>query len=109
MLWRGATSWPTWRDGRTMAMAGGNVAKFVFYPTRKAPDDLAMRLTNWGNRVACMGASPHCRRARYTEGERLAVGAAMLRSMRRGAARGLSFASTMVYPVLPIVSQEGAK
>jgi 5-methylphenazine-1-carboxylate 1-monooxygenase len=45
MLWRGATSWPTWRDGRTMAIAGGNVAKFVFYPI--GPDDLGMRLTNW--------------------------------------------------------------
>lgn len=46
MLWRGCTTWPQWRDGRTMAIAGGNFAKFVFYPigTEFGPD---MRLTNW--------------------------------------------------------------
>jgi len=47
MLWRGATRWPTWRDGRTMAIAGGNHAKFVFYPIGCDPDDPGMRLTNW--------------------------------------------------------------
>lgn len=47
MLWRGATRWRTWRDGRTMAIAGGNHAKFVFYPIGEDPDDPAMRLTNW--------------------------------------------------------------
>ncbi|MGF6160379.1 2-polyprenyl-6-methoxyphenol hydroxylase-like FAD-dependent oxidoreductase [Ensifer sp. KUDG1] len=47
MLWRGATRWPIWRDGRTMAIAGGNHAKFVFYPIGEDPDDPAMRLTNW--------------------------------------------------------------
>lgn len=47
MLWRGATRWPQWRDGRTMAIAGGNHAKFVFYPIGSDPDDPGMRLTNW--------------------------------------------------------------
>lgn len=47
MLWRGATRWPQWRDGRTMAIAGGNHAKFVFYPIASDPDDPGMRLTNW--------------------------------------------------------------
>jgi 2-polyprenyl-6-methoxyphenol hydroxylase-like FAD-dependent oxidoreductase len=47
MLWRGATRWPQWQDGRTMAIAGGNHAKFVFYPIGKDPDDPGMRLTNW--------------------------------------------------------------
>ena len=37
MLWRGATQWPVWRDGRTMVIAGGNVAKFVYYPIRPNP------------------------------------------------------------------------
>lgn len=47
MIWRGATHWPQWRDGRTMAIAGGNHAKFVFYPIGSDPDDPDMRLTNW--------------------------------------------------------------
>ena len=47
MLWRGATTWPTWRDGRTMAIAGGNLAKFVFYPIGKVAGDAGLRLTNW--------------------------------------------------------------
>jgi 2-polyprenyl-6-methoxyphenol hydroxylase-like FAD-dependent oxidoreductase len=47
ILWRGATRWPKWRDGRTMAIAGGNHAKFVFYPIGMDPDDPGTRLTNW--------------------------------------------------------------
>lgn len=47
MLWRGATRWPTWRDGRTMAIAGGNHAKFVFYPIGSDPNDPGSSLTNW--------------------------------------------------------------
>lgn len=54
MLWRGAVQWPKWRDGRTMMIAGGNRAKFVFYPIAKDPDDPDMRLTNW----AVMARSP---------------------------------------------------
>ena len=47
MLWRGATSWPVYEDGRTMVIAGGSAAKFVFYPIhfdRLRPET---RLTNW--------------------------------------------------------------
>ena len=60
MLWRGATPWPMWRDGRTMAIAGGNTAKFVFYPIGTDPDRPDMRLTNWAvmARTGDRGASP---------------------------------------------------
>ena len=47
MLWRGCTDWPTWRDGRTMMVAGGNFAKFVFYPIAKHPERGDLHLTNW--------------------------------------------------------------
>ncbi|WP_105431004.1 flavin-dependent oxidoreductase [Neorhizobium sp. T6_25] len=47
MLWRGATRWPIWRDGRTMAISGGNFAKFVYYPIEADPAEPGMRLTNW--------------------------------------------------------------
>lgn len=65
MLWRGATRWPKWRDGRTMAIAGGNHAKFVFYPIGKDPDDPAMRLTNW----AVMARSRAPQAGRFTLGD----------------------------------------
>jgi 5-methylphenazine-1-carboxylate 1-monooxygenase len=47
MLWRGATEWPMYADGRTMAIAGGNSAKFVFYPIHADPSRPQTRLTNW--------------------------------------------------------------
>jgi 5-methylphenazine-1-carboxylate 1-monooxygenase len=47
MLWRGATSWPVYEDGRTMVIAGGNEAKFVFYPIHFDPSQPDVRLTNW--------------------------------------------------------------
>jgi 2-polyprenyl-6-methoxyphenol hydroxylase-like FAD-dependent oxidoreductase len=47
MLWRGATSWPVHEDGRTMVIAGGNAAKFVFYPIHFDPSHPGARLTNW--------------------------------------------------------------
>ena len=47
MLWRGATSWPVYEDGRTMVIAGGNAAKFVFYPIHFDPSHPESRLTNW--------------------------------------------------------------
>jgi 2-polyprenyl-6-methoxyphenol hydroxylase-like FAD-dependent oxidoreductase len=47
MLWRGAAHWPVWRDGRTMAIAGGNFGKFVYYPIGADPVRPDMRLTNW--------------------------------------------------------------
>ena len=46
MLWRGATDWPAFLDGRTMIIAGGIAAKFVLYPigrglaARRAADQL---------------------------------------------------------------------
>ena len=46
MLWRGATRWPIWRDGRTMVISGGNFAKFVYYPIGADPAEPEMRLTN---------------------------------------------------------------
>ncbi|HKP25029.1 MAG TPA: flavin-dependent oxidoreductase [Dongiaceae bacterium] len=47
MLWRGATEWPVYADGRTMVIAGGNSAKFVFYPIHADPSRPQTRLTNW--------------------------------------------------------------
>ncbi len=60
MLWRGCTRWPRWGDGRTMAIAGGNVAKFVFYPIAVDPADDDGRLTNWAvmARTGEAGAPP---------------------------------------------------
>jgi 5-methylphenazine-1-carboxylate 1-monooxygenase len=63
MLWRGATQWPVHEDGRTMVIAGGNAAKFVFYPIHFDPTHPQMRLTNWAimARVAD-GVGPPARR-----------------------------------------------
>src|SRR5262249_6140016 len=47
MLWRGATEWPVYADGRTMVIAGGNAAKFVVYPIHVDPSKPETRLTNW--------------------------------------------------------------
>ena len=47
MLWRGATEWPVYADGRTMIIAGGNDAKFVFYPIHADRSRPEIRLTNW--------------------------------------------------------------
>jgi 5-methylphenazine-1-carboxylate 1-monooxygenase len=47
MLWRGATPWPAYADGRTMVIAGGNDAKLVCYPLRADPSEPGQRLTNW--------------------------------------------------------------
>lgn len=46
VLWRGATDWPSFEGGDTMAIAGGTDAKLVLYPIAEgtAPD---RRLTNW--------------------------------------------------------------
>ena len=63
MLWRGAADWPVYRDGRSMVIAGGMRAKFVFYPIHADPASPATRLTNWAimARIAD-GASPPPRR-----------------------------------------------
>lgn len=47
MLWRGVADWPVHEDGRTMVIAGGNAAKFVFYPIHFDPAQPGARLTNW--------------------------------------------------------------
>jgi 2-polyprenyl-6-methoxyphenol hydroxylase-like FAD-dependent oxidoreductase len=47
LLWRGTTDWPVYGDGQTMVIAGGNAAKFVFYPIG-ATNKPTLRLTNWG-------------------------------------------------------------
>ena len=60
MLWRGATEWPSFEDGRTMVIAGGNAAKFVVYPIAADPGIPDRRLTNWGvmARAGDAGAAP---------------------------------------------------
>ncbi|MCC6178857.1 MAG: flavin-dependent oxidoreductase [Chloroflexi bacterium] len=47
MLWRGATDWPVYADGRTQIIAGGNDAKLVYYPIHADPERPDRRLTNW--------------------------------------------------------------
>lgn len=46
MMWRGATDWPAFADGRTMIVAGGFVYKLVLYPIAagRTPGTV---LTNW--------------------------------------------------------------
>ncbi|MEM7021760.1 MAG: flavin-dependent oxidoreductase [Pseudomonadota bacterium] len=58
LMWRGATQWPVWEDGETMAIGGGMGGKFVLYPI--APVENGRQLTNWvvGVRVADGAASP---------------------------------------------------
>jgi 2-polyprenyl-6-methoxyphenol hydroxylase-like FAD-dependent oxidoreductase len=46
MLWRGATDWPMFLDGRSMYIAGGMEAKFVLYPIAEGTRE-NRRLTNW--------------------------------------------------------------
>ncbi|MPZ39225.1 MAG: NAD(P)-binding protein [Rhizobiales bacterium] len=47
LLWRSAIPWPVHADGHTMVIAGGNAAKFVFYPIHFDPSQAGMRMTNW--------------------------------------------------------------
>lgn len=44
MLWRGATPWPKFLDGRSMIIAGGLTEKVIVYPIRELDDGV---LTNW--------------------------------------------------------------
>src|SRR5262249_39163025 len=39
--------WPVYEDGRTMVIAGGNAAEFVFYPIHFDRSRPETRLTNW--------------------------------------------------------------
>ena len=45
LMWRGATSWPVWLDGKTMAIAGGMTGKLVLYPITPVEGD--RQLMNW--------------------------------------------------------------
>ncbi|UOM33988.1 flavin-dependent oxidoreductase [Acuticoccus sp. I52.16.1] len=45
VMWRGATEFTPWRDGRTMAIGGGMGAKFVLYPIAHAEG--GKQLMNW--------------------------------------------------------------
>ena len=45
MMWRGATDFPQYLDGRTMFIGGGMGAKFVLYPIADAAP--GRKLTNW--------------------------------------------------------------
>ena len=45
MMWRGATDFPQYLDGRTMFIGGGMGAKFVLYPIADAAP--GAKLTNW--------------------------------------------------------------
>ena len=61
-MWRGATEWPMWRDGRSMAIAGGMAGKFVLYPIAP-PEPDGRQLLNWvvNIRVAADGSVPPSR------------------------------------------------
>lgn len=58
VMWRGATEWPIWEDGETMAIAGGLGGKLVLYPIAPAQD--GRQLLNWvvNIRVADGSISP---------------------------------------------------
>ncbi len=73
MLWRGAAGWPVYGDGRTMVIAGGMTAKFVFYPIHFDPAAPEHRLTNWAvmARIADPASAPPPRREDWNRpGER---------------------------------------
>lgn len=80
MLWRGTTHWPTWRDGRTMVIAGGNFAKFVYYPIQSDPVRPDMRLTNWA--VMARTGEDRASPSRREDWNRLAVVEEVLQLVR---------------------------
>ncbi|WP_425073477.1 flavin-dependent oxidoreductase [Sagittula sp. S175] len=45
VMWRGATDWPVWEDGESMAIGGGLGGKLVLYPI--APAAKGKQLMNW--------------------------------------------------------------
>ena len=45
MMWRGASEWPSWRDGESMAIGGGLGGKFVLYPIETPKN--GKQLMNW--------------------------------------------------------------
>jgi 2-polyprenyl-6-methoxyphenol hydroxylase-like FAD-dependent oxidoreductase len=70
MLWRGATDWPVYEDGRTMVIAGGNSAKFVCYPIHADAAQPHRRLTNWA--IMAHAGRPGDRPPRQEDWSRLA-------------------------------------
>ena len=46
IMWRGATEWPVWEDGETMAIAGGLAGKLVLYPIAPIGAN-GKQLMNW--------------------------------------------------------------
>lgn len=55
VMWRGATEWPVWEDGETMAIAGGLGGKLVLYPI--APVRNGKQLMNWVVNIRMADAS----------------------------------------------------
>jgi len=47
LMWRGATMWPRFADGKTMIIAGGMKAKLVLYPIFNDPEHPDKSLMNW--------------------------------------------------------------
>lgn len=55
VMWRGATEWPVWEDGETMAIAGGLGGKLVLYPIAPVRND--KQLMNWVVNIRMADAS----------------------------------------------------
>jgi 5-methylphenazine-1-carboxylate 1-monooxygenase len=71
MLWRGATDWPQFMDGRSMIIAGGMSAKAVLYPIAEGLRETT-RLTNWAIAVKLGdGSAPPPRREDWSRKGRL--------------------------------------
>jgi 5-methylphenazine-1-carboxylate 1-monooxygenase len=70
MLWRGATDWPVFLDGKSMIIAGGMQAKAVLYPIAEGARD-ATRLTNWAIAVKTGEGGPPPRREDWSRRGRL--------------------------------------
>jgi 5-methylphenazine-1-carboxylate 1-monooxygenase len=71
MLWRGATDWPVFLDGRSMIIAGGMEAKCVLYPIAEGQRETT-RLTNWAIAVKLGdGSAPPPRREDWSRRGRL--------------------------------------
>ena len=47
LMWRGATMWEPYADGKTMIIAGGMKAKLVLYPIFNDPNQPDKTLMNW--------------------------------------------------------------
>ena len=66
------------RDGRTMVIAGGNEAKFVFYPIHVDPAKPDIRLTNWAIMARIGdGSAPPPRREDWKSSGQVRRGAAL--------------------------------